>query len=96
MDDLESLAKELKLSAARDLDFDDDEDLDQLPPPRSNKGGKRKKKQTPVKVNHKKGGGGGGGGSVTLCQLMNICDSLPLGKVTPTSGQDFVRSPQVR
>jgi hypothetical protein len=22
---------------------------------------------------------GGGGGSVTLCQLMNICDSLPLG-----------------
>jgi hypothetical protein len=39
------------------------------------------KKQTQqLKVKNSKVGGGGGG-SVTLCQLMNICDSLPLGEL---------------
>ncbi len=70
VEDLESLAKELKLGSFLDLD--------QRPPPRA-KGGKRKKKQ--AKVNSKSKGGGGGGGAVTLCQLMNICDSLPLGEL---------------
>ncbi len=70
VEDLESLAKELKLGSSLDLD--------QRPPPRT-KGGKRKKKQ--AKVNPKSKSGGGGGGAVTLCQLMNICDSLPLGEL---------------
>ncbi len=71
VEDLESLAKELKLGSSLDLD--------QRPPPPRTKGGKRKKKQ--AKVNTKSKGGGGGGGAVTLCQLMNICDSLPLGEL---------------
>jgi hypothetical protein len=69
VEDLESLAKELKLGSSLDLD--------QRPPPRA-KGGKRKKKQAKVNTKSK---GGGGGGAVTLCQLMNICDSLPLGEL---------------
>jgi hypothetical protein len=71
VEDLESLAKELKLGSSLDLD--------QRPPPPRTKGGKRKKKQ--AKVNSKSKSGGGGGGAVTLCQLMNICDSLPLGEL---------------
>ncbi len=71
VEDLESLAKELKLGSSLDLD--------QRPPPARTKGGKRKKKQ--AKVNSKSKGGSGGGGAVTLCQLMNICDSLPLGEL---------------
>jgi hypothetical protein len=72
VEDLESLAKELKLGSSLDLD-------QRPPPPARTKGGKRKKKQ--AKVNTKSKSGGGGGGAVTLCQLMNICDSLPLGEL---------------
>ncbi len=72
VEDLESLAKELKLGSTLDLD--------QRPPPAAarTKGGKRKKKQAKVNLKSKSGGGGG---AVTLCQLMNICDSLPLGEL---------------
>jgi hypothetical protein len=78
VEDLESLAKELKLGSSLDLD-------QRPPPPARTKGGKRKKKQ--AKVNPKSKSGGGGGGAVTLCQLMNICDSLPLGELEFGVGQ---------
>jgi hypothetical protein len=71
VEDLESLAKELKLGSSLDLD-------QRPPPPARTKGGKRKKKQAKVNPKSKSGGGGG---AVTLCQLMNICDSLPLGEL---------------
>ena len=42
---------------------------------------KQKQLQAGVgQANGASGGSVGGGGSVTLCQLMNICDSPPLGK----------------
>ena len=40
---------------------------------------KRGKKQAD-KLRKLKGSASGGGGAVTLCQLMNICDSVALGK----------------
>jgi hypothetical protein len=78
VEDLESLAKELKLASSLDID--------QRPPPRT-KGAKRKKKQ--AKVNPKSKGVGGGGGAVTLCQLMNICDSLPLGELGYVDSSEY-------
>ena len=89
VDGLESLAKEMeKLNFLDNVDNGFDitneklRDIKQRKPKRPGKGGKRKKKQAKRGQNQMKKSqsrSSGSGTSVTLCQLMNICDTIPMG-----------------
>ena len=87
VDGLESLAAEMeKLNFLDNVDNGFDitneklTDIEERKPKRP-KGGKRKKKQAKRGNQMKKSErrGSGSGSSVTLCQLMNICDTIPMG-----------------
>jgi len=88
VDGLESLAAEMeKLNFLDNVDNGFDitneklKDIEGRKPKRPGKGGKRRKKQAKrgnqVKKSQRRGSGSGS--SVTLCQLMNICDTIPMG-----------------
>lgn len=90
VDGLETLAAEMeKLNFLDNVDNGFDitneklTDIEGRKPKRPIKGGKRKKKQakrghSQLKKSQRRGGSGSGS-SVTLCQLMNICDTIPMG-----------------
>ena len=91
VDGLESLAAEMeKLNFLDNIDngFDITNEklinIEARKPKRPLKGSKRKKKQAKRVQQIKKSPNRGSGGtsSVTLCQLMNICDTIPMGSNT--------------
>ena len=83
VDGLETLAKQMESLTFTDM-IDDGLILDKKPKKRSKNGRKKRKQaskfsqmlQSPS--NTASTATSGGGGSVTLCQLMNICDSVPM------------------
>jgi len=90
VDGLETLAKEMQtLVRLNNADNNKREKLTKTRDQRPDrpKGGKRKKKQAKRPKAQRKSGKvssskSGGGSSVTLCQLMNICDTIPMGSRT--------------
>jgi len=91
VDGLETLAKEMETLVRLNNGGRTREKLTKTRDERPDrpKGGKRKKKQAKRPKAQRKSGkvsgsssGGGGGSSVTLCQLMNICDTIPMGSRT--------------